>query len=99
MNRMQKNIFDLISLTLKSVAKGQCYQGIPCNITVFLIQDHAYSEFIGSVEINTVELLQGSEKDGWFPIKKKSNGKIKGQLNIRVLFISRQQMEKVCFQA
>jgi len=57
-------------------------------------KDHAYSEFIGSVEINTVELLQGSEKDGWFPIKKKSNGKIKGQLNIRVLFISRQQMEK-----
>ena len=63
----------------------------------FFIQDHAYSEFIGSVEINTVELLQGSEKDGWFPIKKKSNGKIKGQLNIRVLFISRQQMEKVCY--
>jgi len=57
-------------------------------------KDHAYSEFIGSVDIETATLLNGNELDGWFDIKKRSSGKKKGQLNIRVLFISRQSMQK-----
>ena len=61
----------------------------------FPIQDHAYSEFIGSVDIETATLLNGNVLDGWFDIKKRSSGKKKGQLNIRVLFMSRQSMQKV----
>merc|ERR1712223_1177146 len=56
-------------------------------------KDHAYSEFIGSVDIETSTLLNGNELDGWFDIRKKG-GKKKGQLNIRVLFISRQCMQR-----
>ncbi len=46
-------------------------------------KDHAYAEFIGSVEISTQALLNGEIKEGWFPIKKKS-GSHRGQLNLRV---------------
>lgn len=56
-------------------------------------KDHAYSEFIGSVELEAASLLNGEIMDGWFPIKKKS-GKSKGELKIRVEFLSRQRMEK-----
>jgi len=56
-------------------------------------KDHAYSEFIGSVDIETTSLLNGDQLDGWFDIKKKS-GKKKGQLKLKVSFITRQQLEK-----
>ena len=46
-------------------------------------KDHAYSEYIGSVEINTNELVTGGIMDGWFPILKK-NKKANGQLLLRV---------------
>ena len=61
----------------------------------FHSEDFAYSEFIGSVDIETASLLNGAELDGWFDIKVKKNGKKRGQLNLRVLYISRQTMKKV----
>jgi hypothetical protein len=48
-------------------------------------KDHAYSEFIGSVEIPSNLLLTGEAKEGWFPIKKKS-GKSNGELHIFLQF-------------
>ena len=56
-------------------------------------KDHAYSEFIGSVEIPGTTLLNNPVSEGWFDIKKK-NGKTKGQLHIKVEFISRANMMK-----
>ena len=48
-------------------------------------KDHAYSEYIGSVEIPTTDLLNGQVFKGPHPIKSKS-GKTKGTLNIEVYF-------------
>lgn len=49
-------------------------------------KDHAYTEEIGLVEINTQHLLNGQVLDGWFPIQK--NSKENGSLHIRVEFQS-----------
>lgn len=56
-------------------------------------KDHAYAEFIGSVDIPTGALLNGEIKEGWFPIKKRS-GSHKGQLHLRVQFVSKAAVER-----
>ena len=48
-------------------------------------KDHAYSEYIGCVEIPTTDLLNGQVFKGPHPIKSKS-GKTKGTLTIEVYF-------------
>ena len=58
-------------------------------------KDHAYSEYIGTVDIPTVSLSSGEIIQGWFPICKGNglpNGK--AELKVRVQFISRNAMEK-----
>ena len=56
-------------------------------------KDHAYSEFIGSVDIATATLLNGQPIEGWFSIKSKS-GRSKGKLRLRVEYKSKLEMEK-----
>jgi phospholipase D1/2 len=58
-------------------------------------KDHAYSEYIGAVDIPTSSLLTGQDKQGWFPICK-SNGRPHGkaELNIRIKFISKHTLEQ-----
>ena len=58
-------------------------------------KDHAYSEYIGAVEISTSALLTGETKEGWFPICK-GNGQPHGKaaLEIKVQFIARHTLEQ-----
>ena len=58
-------------------------------------KDHAYSEYIGAVDIPTSVLLNGEIKGGWFPICK-SSGKPHGkaQLHIEIQFIARHTLEQ-----
>jgi len=53
-------------------------------------KDHAYTEEIGKVEINTQLLLNGQEIAGWFDIRKGS--KHNGQLELSVRFQSMQDI-------
>ena len=55
-------------------------------------KDHAYSEDIGMVVMQTADLLQGTPRQGWFPIKSKK-GKTHGQLNLFVQYVSKMTME------
>ena len=58
-------------------------------------KDHAYSEYIGAVDIPTTSLLTGQDKQGWFPICK-TNGRPHGkaELNIRIKFVERHTLEQ-----
>ena len=56
-------------------------------------KDHAYSEFIGSVNIATATLLNGNPIEGWFNITRRSN-RSKGQIKLRVVYISKASMDK-----
>ena len=58
-------------------------------------KDHAYSEYIGTVEIPTASLATENIIQGWFPICK-GNGVPHGkaELKVQVQFISRYEMEK-----
>ena len=59
-------------------------------------KDHAYSEFIGNVNIATATLLNGDPVEGWFNITKRSGGSItirsgsnKGQIKLKVVYKSK----------
>lgn len=54
-------------------------------------KDHAYSEYIGAVEIPAPALLNGAPREGWFPIMKKN--KKNGEIYLVVQFVSRASME------
>ena len=56
-------------------------------------KDHAYSELMGSVQIDCAVLVSGAPMDGWFDIKKKS-GKCKGQLKLKLAYRSAASMAK-----
>jgi len=58
------------------------------NVLVFDVRDkdHAYTEEIGKVEINTQHLLDGQVMEGWFDISKKK--KVNGQLRLYVCYKS-----------
>ena len=58
-------------------------------------KDHAYSEYIGAVDLPTSSLLTGELKQGWYPICK-TNGKPHGraELYIKVQFIARHTLEQ-----
>ena len=51
-------------------------------------KDHAYSEFIGNVNIATATLLNGDPVEGWFNITKRS-GRSKGQIKLKVVYKSK----------
>ena len=79
---------------------NESYRIEVCHFADYLIfevrdKDHAYSEYIGAVNIYTSSLLTGEVKEGWFPICKK-NGKPNGKaaLQIQVQFISRHTLEQ-----
>ena len=53
-------------------------------------KDHAYSEYIGSVEISSSALLSGEIKEGWFPIYKSNKQPYpEAKLHIRMEFVPR----------
>ena len=58
-------------------------------------KDHAYSEFIGSVNIATATLLNGNPVEGWFNITKKS-GRNKGQIKLKVVYKSKGWFFDLC---
>lgn len=51
-------------------------------------KDHAYTEYIGAVVLQTQTILHGEIKEGWFPILKKNKSTQRGTLHIRVEFVS-----------
>lgn len=55
-------------------------------------KDHAYSEFIGNVNIATATLLNGDPVEGWFNITKRS-GRSKGQIKLKVVYKSKANLE------
>lgn len=55
-------------------------------------KDHAYSEFVGSVEIDASKLLTGQEIQDWFEIKGRVRSK--GELNLSIRYVSTASMLK-----